>query len=287
MRKLALMIFAIAVAGVADTILSSANAQESPSVPWIDIDFEWNEGSGCPDSVTPAFILANVPQGTKFLKFIFRNLDRSNAPTAGETILYNGENIIPKGRLSPETFKHWTNDPYPGPCSRAASFYRWTVTAHGESTNNILGSGHSDRMFPESNKRPLKTFTERKEASAQGSSTAISPLAMKLSFEWGDTGACRETKIPAFMLENVPANTKVLHFKMIDIDFPNANHGAGVKIQYTGQKDIPAGAAAPDEYYYRGPCPRGQNTYRWTVTAIGDSDNALGRASAEKKFPVR
>jgi len=88
---------------------------------------------------------------------------------------------------------------------------------------------------------------------------------------------------PAFILSEVPPETKRLAFKMIDRDVPTYPHGGGTVI-YSGKDQIPAGA-----FSYRGPCPPSgqQHTYEWSVQALDQGGKTIRSANAAETFPSR
>ena len=114
--------------------------------------------------------------------------------------------------------------------------------------------------------------------------TSFALADFSLSFEWGDTPACKtgqakKVQNPVFTLTDVPEGTKILQFRMKDKQ-SSFNHGGG-KVEYTGQTSIEPGA-----FKYYGPCPPKQvHTYVWTVTAKNEKKKKIGKAKAQRKFP--
>lgn len=110
-------------------------------------------------------------------------------------------------------------------------------------------------------------------------------LAFGLKFDWGKIPMCNSgypntVPNPAFTLTDVPAGTKTLRFRMVDLDVPDYDHGGG-KVAYAG-----SAAIAPGAFKYQSPCPPdGSHTYQWTVTALGDGNKTLGTARASKAYP--
>lgn len=106
-----------------------------------------------------------------------------------------------------------------------------------------------------------------------------------LGFDWGNIKRCtsgnpNRVPNPAFTLNDVPARTVQLRFKMKDLDVPGYNHGGG-KVKYTGDSKI-----APGAFRYQSPCPPGgRHNYQWTVTAHDAKGKKLGVAKARKKYP--
>jgi phosphatidylethanolamine-binding protein (PEBP) family uncharacterized protein len=103
--------------------------------------------------------------------------------------------------------------------------------------------------------------------------------AMGLSFEWGPTEQCFDKKSPPVMLRDVPAKTRQLRFKLVDLDAPDYPHG-GDTIPYAGNDSLPYGG-----FRYTGPCPPSPHTYRLSVEALDAGGKVLAKAEAEKRFP--
>lgn len=121
---------------------------------------------------------------------------------------------------------------------------------------------------------------------AANAQDASAPIKLDFSFEWGDTISCSDDKSPVFTITNVPSGTTMIHFKMIDLDYPSGNHGMGDTVKYElGQTVFPKASLAIGTY--RGPCPpRGAHTYQWTATAYGATkDVILGVGKASRNFP--
>jgi phosphatidylethanolamine-binding protein (PEBP) family uncharacterized protein len=102
---------------------------------------------------------------------------------------------------------------------------------------------------------------------------------MKVSFEWGPTGKCFDSKSPPFKVSGVPAGTAKLSFLMRNLDVPDFPHGGG-KVNYTGQADVPYGS-----FRYKGPCPPQKHRYSFEVKALDAKGKELGKATAAKSFP--
>lgn len=111
---------------------------------------------------------------------------------------------------------------------------------------------------------------------------------LRLDFNWGNTPACA-TGVPAtipnppFIVTNVPPGTRVLDFRMVDLNVPSYDHGGGM-VRYTGQAVIQPGA-----FKYRGPCPpSGRHRYAWTLAAKDNPGlfaRVLATATAVRNFP--
>lgn len=107
-------------------------------------------------------------------------------------------------------------------------------------------------------------------------------------FEWGEiplctTGSPNTVPNPTFKLKNVPKGTKVIAFRLTDLDVPDYNHGGG-KVKYSGQDTIEPGA-----FKYQSPCPPGgSHTYEWEANAKKSGSvfgGSLGKATASKVYP--
>ena len=109
-----------------------------------------------------------------------------------------------------------------------------------------------------------------------------------MSFDWGNIKKCTSGKPnkvsnPIFELKNVPDGTTWIHFKMVDRDVPNYNHGGGW-VEYKGQTKI-----EPGEFKYKSPCPpNGKHKYEWTATAKKKKSGfggTIAKAKASKMYP--
>ncbi len=105
--------------------------------------------------------------------------------------------------------------------------------------------------------------------------------AMSLSFSWGPTKACFDKKSPPMSLSSVPAGTKKLKFKMVDLNAPNYPHGGGT-VNWSGKK---SGKLSYGAFRYNGPCPPSPHIYQFTVKALDASGKTLATAKAKKRFP--
>ena len=111
-------------------------------------------------------------------------------------------------------------------------------------------------------------------------SIAIPALAdMKVSFEWGPTTKCFDSKSPPINLSGVPEGTAKLDIQMTDRNAMDFRHGGG-KVAYDGTNALPYGA-----FRYKGPCPPSKHKYRFTVKALDKGGKTLATAQAEKFFP--
>ena len=108
---------------------------------------------------------------------------------------------------------------------------------------------------------------------------AIPASAMSLSFSWGPTKKCFDSKSPPMRVKGVPKGTKKLRFRMVDLNAPNYPHGGGT-VRWRGKSSIPYGA-----FRYKGPCPPNPHTYRFTVEALDGKNKVLAKARAKRRFP--
>ncbi len=119
--------------------------------------------------------------------------------------------------------------------------------------------------------------------------TTVSVAAdFTFDFEWGDiplcaTGSPNTVPNPAFVLSGVPEGTKIISFRLTDLDVPSYDHGGGT-LEYTGQAEV-----APGAFTYKSPCPpSGSHRYEWTAYAKnkkGMFAKTLGKSKALKEYP--
>lgn len=119
-------------------------------------------------------------------------------------------------------------------------------------------------------------------------STSAIAENFSFTFEWGDIPLCTSgnpnvVSNPKFVLSNVPEKTKIISFRLTDLDAPNYDHGGG-KIEYTGNSVIKPGA-----FTYKSPCPpSGSHRYVWTATAKEKDSffgGTLAKAKSMQKYP--
>ncbi len=108
---------------------------------------------------------------------------------------------------------------------------------------------------------------------------ATSANSMSMSFSWGPTKKCFDSKSPPITMRKVPEGTKKLRFKMVDLNAPNYPHGGGT-VKWKGNGKLPYGA-----FRYKGPCPPSPHTYEFTVKALGSGNKVLATAKAKRRFP--
>jgi len=119
------------------------------------------------------------------------------------------------------------------------------------------------------------------------SSTSFSKEKFEIEFTNWDLGKCpgRTHKVPNpnIKINNSPDGTKILKFRVSDLDRPMINHGGG-KIEYNGENIIKSGT-----FNYFRPCPPFPeiHTYKWTVTAYDKDNKKLGTTSFKKKYPEK
>lgn len=123
-------------------------------------------------------------------------------------------------------------------------------------------------------------------AIALGLSAPAGANAFDIDFSWAglklcNTGNPNRVGNPEFALSGVPAGTKFIRFKLVDLDVPNYNHGGGV-VEYNGETSIAAG-----KFKYKSPCPpNGTHTYEWQATAqTKKNGGAIAKTSKAKNYP--
>lgn len=110
---------------------------------------------------------------------------------------------------------------------------------------------------------------------------AVPASAMGLSFSWGPTKKCFDSKSPPMKLSAVPKGTAKLRFRMVDLDKPDYPHGGGT-VKWGGGS---SGALPYGAFRYKGPCPPSPHTYRFTVDALDSGGKKLATAQASRRFP--
>jgi Phosphatidylethanolamine-binding protein len=106
----------------------------------LGVHFSWTETSAC-SGTPPAFTIANVPTGTKYLEFKLVDLDKLDFVHGGGEIPYSGSGKIPAGAFGGS---------YRGPCppDGATHTYEWTVDALDDSKSKVLAEGKARGRFP-------------------------------------------------------------------------------------------------------------------------------------------
>lgn len=102
------------------------------------VNFEWTETSAC-SSISPAILITNIPQETKFLKAEMVDLDLPTYDHGGGEVAYDGSNTIKEGALKS----------YAGPCPPPGVEHSYEITVQALSADKklILGIGKTIRKF--------------------------------------------------------------------------------------------------------------------------------------------
>ena len=109
-----------------------------------EIAFTWDGlkscTSGSPNTVAnPRFVLTDVPEGTKFIRFKLVDTNVRDFDHGGGVVAYNGQDVI-----EPGAFK------YKSPCPpNGAHKYEWTATAQSKKSGGKLGTAKASRTYPE------------------------------------------------------------------------------------------------------------------------------------------
>ncbi|MFN3992743.1 MAG: hypothetical protein ACK4IU_07510 [Tabrizicola flagellatus] len=109
-----------------------------------EIAFTWDGLKSCTSGnpntvVNPRFILKDVPEGTKFIRFKLVDTNVREFDHGGGVVTYNGESVI-----EPGAFK------YKSPCPPSGSHkYEWTATAQSKKSGGKLGIAKAARRYPE------------------------------------------------------------------------------------------------------------------------------------------
>lgn len=106
------------------------------------------------------------------------------------------------------------------------------------------------------------------------------------TFEWGGiprctTGYPNVVPNPVFHVSSVPAGTRMIAFRLTDLDAPGYRHGGG-QVAFDGKHKT----FAPGAFTYKSPCPpSGRHTYEWHATALDGAGHVLATAMARQKYP--
>ena len=109
-----------------------------------EIAFTWDGlkscTSGSPNTVAnPRFVLTDVPEGTKFIRFKLVDTNVRDFDHGGGVVAYSGQDVI-----EPGAFK------YKSPCPpNGAHKYEWTATAQSKKSGGKLGTAKASRTYPE------------------------------------------------------------------------------------------------------------------------------------------
>lgn len=131
----------ISMAGLALILLLSGclGPKRAENVQSMSVSFEWQAGGCQLNSPNPKIVVANVPEGTAYLKVTMTDLDVSSFNHGGGTVEYKGNGIVEAGALSG----------YKGPCPPAGSHtYMFRVTALNGDQSLILGEGAAEKRYP-------------------------------------------------------------------------------------------------------------------------------------------
>lgn len=103
------------------------------------VAFEWR-GSGCQlSSPSPRIVVADVPEGTAYLKVTLTDRDAPDFRHGGGVVPYTGGGVIEAGALKD----------YKGPCPPSGSHaYVLRVQALDKARALILGEGGVERRYP-------------------------------------------------------------------------------------------------------------------------------------------
>jgi phosphatidylethanolamine-binding protein (PEBP) family uncharacterized protein len=124
------------VAAVTVTCAAPASAFE--------IAFTWDGLKSCtsgnPNTVAnPRFVLTDVPEGTKFIRFKLVDTNVRQFDHGGGVVAWDGQGVI-----EPGAFK------YKSPCPPNGSHkYEWTATAQSKKSGGKLGTAKAVRAYPE------------------------------------------------------------------------------------------------------------------------------------------
>jgi phosphatidylethanolamine-binding protein (PEBP) family uncharacterized protein len=108
------------------------------------IEFTWDGLKSCtsgnPNTVSnPQFVLKDVPEGTKFIRFKLVDTNVRQFNHGGGVVAYTGQEVI-----APGAFK------YKSPCPPGGShLYEWTATAQSTKSGGKLGTAKAARDYPE------------------------------------------------------------------------------------------------------------------------------------------
>ena len=109
-----------------------------------EISFDWAGLTSCTDGSpntvqNPKFVLSDVPEGTKFIRFKMVDLDYRKFNHGGGTIEYTGQDVVEPGAFT-----------YKSPCPPNGTHdYEWTATAQTKKSGGALGSAKAVRSYPE------------------------------------------------------------------------------------------------------------------------------------------
>lgn len=103
---------------------------------------------------------------------------------------------------------------------------------------------------------------------------------LDVQVKWTEKSGCSRVS-PPITLKGLPASTKFIEVRMVDLDLPTFNHGGG-DIDYIGQTIIAEGSLK----FFNGPCPPNPHNYKFTVNAINaDKSAVVGVGEVNKRYP--
>jgi Phosphatidylethanolamine-binding protein len=125
------------------TVFGAALLLGAPALAF-EIQFNWDGLKSCtsgnPNTVSnPRFVLADVPEGTKFIRFKLVDTDYRAFNHGGGVVAFTGQSEI-----EPGAFK------YKSPCPPNGTHkYEWTATAQSTKSGGKLGTAKAVRTYPE------------------------------------------------------------------------------------------------------------------------------------------
>jgi phosphatidylethanolamine-binding protein (PEBP) family uncharacterized protein len=124
-----------ALAGIVATVIAADFTPDAVAA--MTLGFSWAGVSRCTTS-PPAFVLTDVPAGTRRLAFNMVDLDLRSFRHGGGTMPYRGDNEVAAGSFS-----------YRGPCPPPGQQhnYRWTVRAL-DVGGRTLATASATELFP-------------------------------------------------------------------------------------------------------------------------------------------
>jgi phosphatidylethanolamine-binding protein (PEBP) family uncharacterized protein len=114
---------------------------------------------------------------------------------------------------------------------------------------------------------------------------AVAQTALTVEWTWKRLHECSQTS-PELKVTGVPADSKTLDIRMVDLNFRQFDHGGGSSpISSDHVVVVPQGTLKD----YRGPCPMRNlhfgNEYEFTVTALAaDGKTVLARGTATRVY---
>ncbi len=118
-------------------------ALTAPMAQAFEISFDWRGLKRCTNgkpflNLNPRFLLADVPAGTKYIRFKMVDRDARGYNHGGGVVAYTGQSVI-----EPGAFK------YKSPCPPSGRHtYVWTATAQVRKNGGKLGVAKSARKYP-------------------------------------------------------------------------------------------------------------------------------------------